>query len=201
MFSPAFLYWLERQEEGTLGEGDCGAQVRTSVKVPNQHGCCLEATWKYSAGDYRCGPAPEAVAEGLLYRGGAYHRLGTVEEMRSCLASSYGFVLGFNVPESFESEELQKSGTMRVPNPREGILGGHEVFAIDYDDDVRCPGAQHSGALLIQNSWGDRWGIDGFFWMAYEVAANREILTDAWMQHLGPAWKTPGAVAAAAGHP
>jgi C1A family cysteine protease len=189
ILSPAFIYYMERKMEGTLTDGDCGAQVRTSVKAMNQYGCCTLVQEPYSDQDYSTAPTADQLQAAMKYAGGAYHSIGVFADMKTCLASGYGFVLGMVVYESFEGDEIARTGLMPVPDVlRERQAGGHEVFAIDYDDTIECPGAKYRGALIVQNSWGPEWGDGGMFKMPYEVAADARVVNAAWMQHLGGKW-------------
>lgn len=180
VFSPAFLYYLERQADGTLGQGDTGSYGRSSVRMMNQAGVCLEAEDPYVAGAYEQAPTAEQLGSGLQFKAGSYHRLG-FPDMRSCLVSGYAFVVGFNVYESFE-RNIGTDGMMPVPDTQnEQLLGGHEVLFIGFDDS--------KGAYKVRNSWGPSWGDQGNFWFPYVAAADPRIVMDAWMQHLGKAWK------------
>ena len=55
---------------------------------------------------------------------------------------------------------------------RESQSGGHAVFAVGYKDKLkitnRIDGAVTTGAFLIRNSWGARWGDGGYGWLPYE---------------------------------
>jgi C1A family cysteine protease len=181
VLSPIMLYYLSRGLDGTLAEGDCGSTGRSICRAMNKFGVCLESEDSYDASKLSVAPTTEQLADALSYRPGSYHSLGTVSDIRSCLASGYPSMLGFVVYQSFESEETANSGIMRVPDKtKEAMLGGHEVLAIGYSD-VRQ-------AFKIRNSWGESWGDKGNFWMPYTVAADRDILEDAWIQHYGRAW-------------
>lgn len=176
VFSPLFLYYKEREMEGNV-QDDAGSYGRTSVRALNQFGVCLEPTDPYNARDFRVPPTPAQLAEAMKYRGGAYHRLTGVDDMKSCLASKYVFVVGFTVYSSFEDPGWK---VMPIPKPDEQVLGGHEVLFIGYDD--------AKGAFKVRNSWGTGWGENGNFWFSYEAAANPAILQDGWLQHLGKPW-------------
>jgi C1A family cysteine protease len=43
-------------------------------------------------------------------------------------------------------------------------------------------------AFQARNSWGAEWCQEGSFWFPYAAAADRNLLWDAWMQHLGKPW-------------
>lgn len=177
VFSPAFLYYQERQFDGSLADGDSGSFGRSATKMLNQFGVCLESENPYVPGNYSQAPSPEQLASALRFRAGSYHRLG-FQDMRSCLASGYAFVVGFNVFESFE--KIGSNGLMPAPGPNETILGGHEVLFIGYDDAKQ--------AYKVRNSWGPDWADSGNFWMPYSVAADPNVVMDAWFQHMGRAW-------------
>lgn len=177
VLSPLFGYYLERQMDGTLDQGDTGSYGRTACRVMNKFGLCLESEDPYSPKNFQVPPTPEQLADGLLYKSGAYHRLATVDDMKHCIASNYPFLVGFTVYDSFERSAWT---TMPIPQKGESVLGGHEVLFVGYDD--------AKSAFKVRNSWGKDWGEDGNFWFPYQAAADPNILQDAWMQHLGRAW-------------
>lgn len=182
--SPAFIYYIERSIDGTLSQGDCGSTGRTCCQALTKFGVCSEADDMYVAGQFDQAPSEKAYADALTYKAGAYHALTSVADMKACLASGYGFIVGFAVYESFEQGAWASgSGTNVMPVPdkaSENCLGGHEVFFCGYDDAKQ--------AFLVQNSWGAGWGDGGFFWFPYECAADPDVLFDAFIAHLGKPW-------------
>lgn len=197
-FSPAYVYWLSLQTDAfyevndrwptteellafakTNAVQDVGSMGRTVCWVLNKFGACTIGSEPYVPGQFATPPTDAQLAEGLSFKGGAYHRLATVADMKSCLASGYVFGIGFTVYESFE--HIGDNGQWN-PKTDENVLGRHQVMAIGYDDTL------NGGSLKIRNSWGPNWGQRGNFWMKYTDAANPDILMDAWMEHLGKAW-------------
>jgi len=177
LYSPAFIYYLERKEDGTLDQGDCGSYGRTSCNVLRKYGCALREDMPYAAGDFSTAPTAEQLTAGQIWQTGGFHRIPTVSDMRSCIASGYCFRVGFAVDEGFEG--IQSDGIWYKAGK---VLGGHEVLAFGYDDTL------NGGSFLVRNSWGKDWGLEGNFSMKYEYAADPNILMDAWIQHLG-IWK------------
>ena len=179
ILSPSFLYYQERMLDGSLDQGDCGSYGRTVCRALNQFGVCTLGDEAYVPGQFSTAPTETQLTDGLVWKGGAYHRIANVQDMKSCLASGYVFAIGFTVYESFES--IGADGLWN-PSTKETVYGGHEVLAIGYNDSV------NGGSFKVRNSWGPGWASSGNFWMRYADAANRNILQDAWMLHLGKKW-------------
>jgi C1A family cysteine protease len=202
IFSPAFHYYNERQIEGTLAQGDCGAQVVTSLEVAENSGkgFCPESLMPYSDAECSTAPSAAALAAALLNPGGSFHSLGNeIANMKSCIISDYSAVIGISVYDSFEDDAAALSGLIPLPNLNtETLQGGHEVHAlIGFDDTIQCPNAK-PGAMLFQNSWGVGWGIAppvptlskqrGFAWLPYDYLMDSNLTSDCRMQHLGKPW-------------
>lgn len=92
--------------------------------------------------------------------------------MRSCLADGFPFVFGFTVYESFESQQVAKSGVVSMPKPTERALGGHAVLGVGYNDAKKT--------FIVRNSWGDDWGQKGYFIMPYKYLSDRNLADDFW---------------------
>ncbi len=97
-------------------------------------------------------------------------------QMKGCLASGYPFVFGFTVYESFESEDVAKTGVVPMPAHTEKVLGGHAVTAVGYDD------AQQR--FIVRNSWGTDWGMKGYFTMPYAYLTDSNLADDFWTVRL-----------------
>jgi len=74
---------------------------------------------------------------------------------------------------SFESDEVAKTGVAPMPDlATEQLLGGHAVLAVGYDDADRH--------FLVRNSWGDGWGMGGYFTLPYAYLTERSLSSDFW---------------------
>lgn len=177
--SPQYVYYREREADGQLNL-DEGADMRTGAMVITKWGACLEGDDPYSYSTFKTAPTQAMIDDGLKYRAGAYHKITDFYSMKTCLASGYCFVLGFQVPMSFEENDTAKTGLLQMPKPDEQMLGGHAVLCYGYDDS--------KNALLIRNSWGYDWGLEGNFLMPYEFAQNPALVYDCFIAHLGSPW-------------
>ena len=173
--SPLFLYYEERKLENTIKE-DSGAQPRDGMKVLAKLGCAPEQDDLYNPTVFANAPGAKALKDATRFKIAAYHRLQTLADMQACLAGGNGFVLGFKVYESFESQAVAQTGKMPMPQANEKSLGGHAVFAAGYQTDPQSPGG---GYLIIKNSWGARWGDKGYFCMPFAYVTP-DLVSDAW---------------------
>ncbi len=169
--SRLFVYYNERVMEGTVQE-DAGAMIRDGVKSLVKQGVCTEKKWPYTISKFAVKPTAACFKEALKNQLMSYHRILGLVQMKQCLAEGYPFVFGFSVYEAFESEEVAKTGELNLPGPTEKQLGGHAVMAVGYDD--------ATNRLLVRNSWGVDWGLQGYFTMPYDYAANNNLADDFW---------------------
>lgn len=190
--SRLFIYYNERDMEGTVGQ-DSGARIRDGIKSVVQLGVCPEPEWPYSA-DLTIvtkKPPSQAFTDALQNKAIAYHRVSqSLNQMKGCLADGYPFVFGFTVYESFESDQVAKTGIVPMPDPNtEQQVGGHAVMAVGYDDKQQ--------RFLIRNSWNTDWGMAGYCTMPYAYLTDHQYSNDFWTIR-GVTGKAGGSAAAKA---
>ena len=118
-------------------------------------------------------PTPACYKAALKHTAVQYQRVPrNLAQMKGCLASGYPFVIGFTVYESFETDEVARTGVMPMPTPREHVIGGHAVMAVGYDDRL--------DRFRMRNSWGKDWGTKGYFTMPYAYLLDNNLSDDFW---------------------
>ena len=178
ILSPQYLYVEELIANGSFPADD-GAMPRTGCQVLTAKGCCEAALYPYVAGKL-IAPTTDQTQNASKYKTGAYHRVGTLSDFLSCLADPmpWPVLVGFVVYESLMTEQVADTGVMPIPKLGERQQGGHEVLCLGYDLPKHL--------ALIQNSWGDSWGQQGYFWMPFATIASPD--TDMWIVHTGGPW-------------
>jgi C1A family cysteine protease len=174
-FSRFFIYANERIEEGTPLSQDSGAQIRDGIKSIANQGVCPESQWAYTAANFSKKPTPACYKSALQFKGLVYQRLDNTNltQLVNCLQTGMPFVFGFSVYSSFESATVAKTGIVPMPNiKKEQLLGGHAVWAIDYDMTKK--------GFWCVNSWGNGWGKDGLFFMPQAYLTNPNLADDFW---------------------
>jgi len=170
--SRLFIYYNERVMEGTVSS-DSGAQVRDGIKSVGTLGAPPETDWPYDVSQFAVQPPPNAYTDAKQDLVSSYKRVAqSLPQMQGCLADGYPFVFGFTCYDSFESDEVAKTGVLGMPKQNEQVVGGHAVMAVGYSNTTRT--------FLIRNSWGRSWGQSGYFTIPYEYLLDSHLASDFW---------------------
>jgi C1A family cysteine protease len=170
--SRLFIYYNERAMEGTIQQ-DSGAQIRDGIKSVGTLGAPPEKDWPYVIAKFKQRPPAVAYSDAKHDVVSSYSRVAQdATQMRGCIASGFPFVFGFTVYDSFESQEVAKTGIVPMPSQGEQVVGGHAVVAVGYDDDRR--------QFIVRNSWSADWGLKGYFMMPYEYLLTPHLANDFW---------------------
>jgi C1A family cysteine protease len=169
--SRLFIYYNERVIEHSV-RSNSGSMLRDGIKTLAKLGVCSEKTWPYVVSKFAVKPRAACYKEANNNQITSYHRILVLDEMRTCLAEGFPFVFGFTVYEGFETQHVALTGVVDMPQPRERVVGGHAVMAVGYDDAAK--------RFIARNSWGEKWGMKGYFTMPYAYLADRNLSDDFW---------------------
>ena len=172
MPSRLFIYYNERDMEGTIAE-DGGAVIRDGFKSISKQGVCPEMDWPYDVSQFAVKPAPTCYRDAMQDQATAYLAVGeNSRAMMGCLAQGYPIVGGLTLYESFESNEVGKTGFVPLPGPDESVIGGHAIKYVGYN-----LAGQY---FIVKNSWGTGWGDGGFFKLPFDYIDKLHLGSDHW---------------------
>lgn len=187
-FTPSrlFIYYNERETDQSIYT-DGGAYLRDGMKCVAKLGACQESDWPYDdtpptnplARIWASGAKPAEKPSDKCYEMAltrqvlSYQRLDqSLTQLKGCLAAGYPFVFGFTAYDAYASTAVLKSGVLNYPEPGEGVVNGHAVMAVGYDD--------ISQRFIIRNSYGEDWGQKGYFTMPYSYLLSGDLAADFW---------------------
>lgn len=156
--SALFTYYSTRLLEGTVNE-DSGATLRNTIKSTVKYGVTPELYWRYVPSKFAQRPIQIAFTQALKCQTIQYQSVNNslVTNLQSCLAEGYSMVFGMYVYNSFMSNTVAKTGMVPLPNfRRERPIGGHAMMIVGYE------GTGADMKFLVMNSWGNKWGINGY---------------------------------------
>ena len=188
ILSRLYGYYKVREIENTTDE-DSGVSLRDVCKMLQKNGCCMEDLFPYVIENFKNKPTSEMDTDAQKYKIKNYHRVSSLDEIKQALSQGFPLLLGINVFEELESEEVAKTGQLTMPENPNNCLGGHAVLCVkSKDSDNVCfirniinklfGQSKSQGNLTILNSWGKDWGINGRFLMPYEYL---KYVTDIWV--------------------
>lgn len=170
--SRLFIYYNERAIEGTINS-DSGAMIRDGIKSVAKQGVCHEWEWPYDISQFTVKPPDQCYTDALQDRALSYQRVPrNLNQMKACLASGYVFVVGISVYESFEGDDVAKTGIVPMPSTNEQLLGGHAICIAGFRDSDQ--------KWVFRNSWGS-WGDSGYGYLDYQYLLNKGLASDFWV--------------------
>lgn len=168
--SEELLFWAAKQVDG---DSDDSTTFESAEQALRSTGQPLEDHWPYEETRDITAPgyAPPAAAldAANLYRAGLRRITPTLEAVRIEIASGRTVALGIELWDDFA---FPVNGHLATPDPGELNGEAHAVVSVGYDD-------RHQ-TLRLRNSWGRRWGKDGYATVSYDFVP----------QHVIAAWVT-----------
>ena len=175
--SRLFVYKMARQLDGFVG--DTGSHIRTAMKALHLFGAPPEKFWPYKIDQFDEDPPAFAFAYGQSLQAISYYRIDIGGRARiQCLDMIKRFVTYYRpVVLGFRVYTSNAQGEFPMPEEGQRARGGHAVMVCGYDDNRMITGSK--GALLIRNSWGRRWGTNGYGWLPYDYIL-KYLSSDFW---------------------
>lgn len=167
--SRLYVYYNTRKAENTV-HMDSGAQIRTAIKSIIKEGACIEALWPYHTSLFDSTPPAICYTNAKKHAATEYRSVRQNDDVKSVLAEGYPVTCGITVFDSFESEQVANTGIVPLPQTTESSVGGHAILLVGYDDT----------GFIAMNSWGEDWGMKGFFKIPYDYIYSPDLAADFW---------------------
>jgi C1A family cysteine protease len=157
--SRLFHYYTVRTIENTINE-DSGASLGDGCSALEQQGICAESIWPYNIDQFTVKPLTECYTSASANILVQFNGCQNVTDIQQSLANKKPVVIGIVLYDSFESDEVAKTGIVPLPDiTKEQLLGGHAVLVVGYDNTKQW--------FIVRNSWGN-WGDRGYCYIPYQ---------------------------------
>lgn len=176
--SPRMLYAMARRYDEWPGEAYEGSSCRGAVKGWHKHGVCSGNLWKHDPRNPDYALDTKRADDARNRPLGAYFRVNHKDLVAMHAAISEVGVLYASASVHSGWEGVKRDGIIRFDDTVRP-LGGHAFAIVAYDE----------SGLWIQNSWGERWGMDGFARMSYADWLRNG--SDVWVVRLGVPMDAP----------
>ncbi len=164
--SPWMLYELAKRYDEWPGENYDGSSARGAMKGWHKHGACDEKLFPKDQRQL----TPQAAKEATMRPLGAYYRVNHKDlvAMHSALAETGILYATASVHDGWNN--VKSDGIIKYSDHN---IGGHAFAIVAYDDQ----------GFWIQNSWGPKWGKNGFCHITYDDWLANGM--DVWVARLG----------------
>lgn len=148
------LYYDERKIEGTV-RSDAGAEIRDGIKCAAKIGVGHERLWPYKISKFKVAPPAKVYTDAVAFNALQYQRVAVdAAHVKAALAAGFPVVIGVTLFDSFESDDVARTGMVPMPDlKREQQVGGHCLYVVGY--------GQRPGTFTVRNSWAADWGDKG----------------------------------------
>jgi Papain family cysteine protease len=159
------LYYLCREQmQPSRVQEDSGTHPFLACDCLRRFGVCTEAEWPFDPSKLRESPSIMAMREAFMHKLSAYYRItetgqDRVQSVLDALRANHPVVYGTDVGDNWMTYQVGQ-----VLQRPETTLGGHATHLVGWDNS--------RGVFIGENSWGTRWGEDGYYLLAPEVIAD-----------------------------
>ncbi len=154
--SPRMLYNLARIYDEWDGEDYEGSSCRGAMKGWHRHGVCKKTSWEYSLNEEEY-PKKNWSQEAVQNPLGAYYRINkdSVSDMQAAIKEVGAIYCSAVIHTGWWIKEQKKLSIIECSLES---IGGHAFAIVGYNGD----------GFIVQNSWGEKWGHQGFAVMKYK---------------------------------
>ena len=112
---------------------------------------------------------------------GEWYKSVSIDDMKIYLSYRNPITAGINVNDDFSALSPENNKY----SAQEGMIGRHAVTIVGYDD------YKYGGSFRVLNSYGYKWGDDGYFWMTYNDFEDQADVAYVIMKENWDDWRNP----------
>lgn len=160
LFSPSYIY-------NQLNNGqDGGINIIDAMNLISQQGAGLWSDMPYSDKDYTRKPNKAAIDNASRYKIDFWRQVNVldIKEVKAQVNAGFPVVIGTVVDEGFINDGTKMKSTYIWTKANGKQKGNHAMLVVGYDDTKK--------AFKVMNSWGTKWGDNGFAWIDYTYFPN-----------------------------
>ncbi|UCE81235.1 MAG: hypothetical protein JSV94_02080 [Methanobacteriota archaeon] len=164
LISPAWTY--ARSNAGR----DLGSNMESNMRVIQDWGAATMATMPFDEYEYVDMGSPSAFREAPAHRASEvfnieYSGASTIEEIKLLVAEGIPVTFGIDANEYYPA--FSDGNHIITSQEYDSLDLNHAQTIVGYNDTITDD--DEVGAFWVVNSWGDGWGIDGFYWFTYDA--------------------------------
>jgi len=168
MFSVMYNFVRSRQLEGSFeDDASVGVYPITSYRVAKGWGYPPSEAWPYNGRSEDWPPMEEPIGIDKMAkenRIGVYQRVRTLCECKIVISTESPVSVVLPITSDWHDT---RDGVIRIPSSTEPIIGNHMITICGYDDTKLL--------LKFANSWGTKWGENGYGYLPYSYFENHFI--------------------------
>lgn len=168
--SEKFVYYNARKRESKV-ISDSGCSLYAAVHTMAEEGVCREDLCQYDPEDITSAPSEAAYEDAKERRiVKAMNVKKDINAIRSALADGYPVAISLKIFDSFNPNK----GFISTPSEDEissSSSGNHAMVICGYNDEA-C-------FFVVRNSWGHKFGVQGYCYIPYAYIGNTDLLNNA----------------------
>jgi len=171
--SMRMLYEMAKKHDEWPGERYEGSSCRGAIRGWHNMGVCEEKDWPYTKAKADRDLTIDRAVAGRRNALGAYYRLRpVVTDYHAALNETGAIYVSANVHDGWSKPTARKKNQLPLINYQPDHTGGHAFAIVGYQAE----------GFIVQNSWGQDWGQQGFALWTYEDWL--ENIMDGWVFRL-----------------
>ena len=170
------LYYVTRTVRGeNYTKVDNGSYTRHALYAMKKLGIAPEKQWPFVTSNINKRPPMRVLVTSYENKCGSFYKIkgirgDRVKAIRAALSKGYPVVYGTRVGKNWQEYRGEAADGAVLSKPKK-VIGGHATVLVGYSDDY----------FIGQNSWGTRWGMDGFYYIDKETVGDPYFTRDIWV--------------------